>query len=148
LSAQDGDLNGGAGPGLALDDTHTLVAVEPQDLEALWRPDTGAVLGWLLFRSASGVGPAANENSVELPTLWFSVGGRRISAELREAAGWGQLGGAAVALFELPAEGEFPRGSPDSESRSACGVVDAGQEFVVGLPGSWAERLAAAWVLS
>ena len=148
MSAEVGDLNGEPGPGLALDDTHTLVAVEPQDLEALWRPESGAVLGWLLFRSASGVGLPSKENAVEPPTLWFSVGGRRISAELREAAGWGQLGAAAVALFEMPALGESSPGSPATESRSACGVVDAGEEVVIDLPDRWAERLAAALVLS
>lgn len=147
MSAQVGDLHGEARPGVALDDTHTLVMVEPQDLEALWRPDTGAVLWWLLFRSASGVGPEAKEDAFEPPTLWFSVRGRRISAELREAAGWGQPG-AAVALFELPAEGEPAPDRPATEGRSACGVVDAGEEVVIDLPGPWTERLAAALGLS
>ncbi len=124
--------------GLVLDDAHTLVIVEPKDLEALWLADIAGALGWLLFRSPAVV-PSAGRAGNSAPELWFELGGRRLFAELREGAGWEEPGTAAVALFELRVEG-LPA-KPEGPSWSRCGLVVEGGEIAVELPGSWRERL-------
>lgn len=140
MSTEVIDLDPAAGPGLALDERHTLVAVEPQDLEAIWRPDADGALGWLLFRS----GPAGRSLGVRVdgrpPDLWFEVGGRRITGELRESAGWGEPGAAAVALFEVLAE-VAPTEPRASSPPPTCGIQLGAQEVVVELPVRWRERL-------
>ncbi|MGC2191883.1 MAG: hypothetical protein WA751_06085 [Candidatus Dormiibacterota bacterium] len=143
MSTEVVDVDQLAGPGLALDETHALVAVEPEDLEALWRSDAAEALGWLLFRSGPAVRSSGTQPDGQPPELWFEIDGRRVAAELREAAGWGEQGVAAVALFEVRAIAAPARRSGGT-GPATCGIRVGGKEIAVELPGGWVERLRAA----
>ncbi|MGA9920784.1 MAG: hypothetical protein WBR23_05975 [Candidatus Dormiibacterota bacterium] len=132
------------GSGLALDETHTLVAVEPEDLETLWRPEASGALGWLLFRSGSSAGSAGAASAGEPPELWFEFGGRRIAATLEDSAGWHAPGGAAVALFEVQFSPPIAASVDDHDAAAACGIRLADSEVVAQLTRRWVERLLAA----
>ena len=142
VSTEVVDLKPVAGPGLALDETHTLAGVETEDREALWRPNAGAALSWLLFRSGSTDRSQGTRADDRPPELWFEVDGRRVVGELRESAGWSEPGAAAVALFEVSARASSasPR---DCAVRATCGIRVAEVETSVELPARWAERIGA-----
>jgi len=144
LSTAVEDIDEAAGPGLALDGTHTLVSVEPEDLEALWRPDAMGSLGWLLFRSGSTARSSGAGGHGAPPELWFEVGGRRIAAALRDSAGWRDPSSAAVALFEVRAE-PASGGSGAGPARATCGIRVADRDTMVELPARWLARLSVAF---
>lgn len=124
--------------GLALDERHTLIAVRPDSLEALWRPSIEGSLAWLVFRSGSGGGTARTDSPETTPDLWFEGQERRVAAELRESAGWGELT-AAVALYELPPV------DPDLPTQlTRCGIQVQGRDVTVELPPAWLDHLRAA----
>lgn len=136
LNTEVGGMEQDAAPGLALDGAHTLVAVEPEDLEALWRPETGSAHGWLLFRSGSAVRAPGTRSDGPAPELWFEVDGRRVDGRLIESAGWGEPGACAVALFEVPAM--VTSGAVRSEPRRAtCGLRVGEEQIAVELPPQW-----------
>jgi hypothetical protein len=98
----------GARQDLILDLRHTLVPVAPAESGAAKRR-----FRWLLFRAPAvdGSGPAIQPGGA--PELWFELEGRRIECELRDAAGWLEREGAAVALYEAS---EAPVGGQSSDS--------------------------------
>ncbi|MGC1184856.1 MAG: hypothetical protein WBA31_06860 [Candidatus Dormiibacterota bacterium] len=126
------------GLGLSLDQRHSLVAVTPGALEALWRSSSGGGLGWLLFRSRASAQTQVAAAAETPPLLWFEASGQRTLAELTESAGWGEDGAAAVALFELPS-------GPGRElgQLTKCGIEVEGGELTAELPPAWLEYLRA-----
>lgn len=129
----------GLDAGLLLDERHTLVAVRPESLEALWHPSFEASVAWLVFRSSSG-GPASPMDSPHAaPDLWFEGSGGRVTAELRESAGWGESTAAAVALYELA-----PVDAHLSSQLTNCGIQVQGRDVKVEMPPAWLDHLRAA----
>ncbi|HEY6538939.1 MAG TPA: hypothetical protein VI138_07890 [Candidatus Dormibacteraeota bacterium] len=129
----------GAASELTLDDRHTLVAVEPEALERIWQSGGGEGLGWLLFRAGSAATSPPDVSERDRPELWFELSGQRFRAELAEAVGWGDLGAAAVALFEL-ASTPAPTGAGDGSGQATCGIRSGGQELSAELPRAWLDR--------
>jgi len=142
LSRADIDSESDSRRGLILDERHTLVAVPPEDLAAPERPTADGFRRWLLFRA----GPAASPTGIEVesrpPGLWFELGGRRISAELEESAGWGEQETAAVALFVVPVV-VAAGASRAAAAPARAGIVIDGREIAVELPSGWLERFGA-----
>ena|GEM_PF-5513977 len=91
----------GTSQDLVLDPRHTLVRAVPGESDQANRTSR-----WLVFRApvVSGSGPVTRDGGV--PELWFELQGRRIDCPLRDAAGWQERNGAAVALYEAPLGGE------------------------------------------
>ena len=122
--------------GLSLDQRHTLVPVQPEALETLWRPASGGTLGWLLFRSGSSAQAQAAVPSETPPKLWFAGESHRIVADLIESAGWEEAGVPAVALFELAAGRDL-----ELAKLTKCGIDLDGREITAEMPRIWIEHL-------
>jgi hypothetical protein len=98
---------------LILDLRHTLVRVDAAESDS-----ANGSPRWLLFRAPAVSGSRPAVRSGEAPELWFEWGERRIECQLRDAAGWQELDGAAVALYEAAVGSE--------SRRSGKGGVDSG----------------------
>jgi hypothetical protein len=85
---------------LILDLRHTLVQVASAESDDVNRPPR-----LLVFRAPALSGSRPDLRAGEAPHLWFELEGRRIECQLRDAAGWQEPDGPAVALYEVPLAG-------------------------------------------
>lgn len=126
------------GQELILDHRHALVWVAAELAGDLRQSDAGAV-PLLLFRSAS-IGATPRAGLGRVPELWFELGGRTIEFQLREAAGFPESDGSAVALFEGMAEIEASERG-DYAATARCGLRTDSGEVLVAVPADWMEHL-------
>jgi hypothetical protein len=91
----------GTSQDLILDLRHTLVRVAPAESDAANQPPR-----WLVFRAPAVGGSGPGIRAGAPPELCFDLEGGRIECQLRDAAGWQERDGAAVALYEAPVGAE------------------------------------------